>query len=171
MGGWEVEEAVTSTGTSTSTEVVKPAAKKGRTKADGGSKTATLPQIMEQGSVEADARSRATELLEHGTRLKSQIGEKPEPDKNKEGSGLLKELQDVKDELTMIQTTYGLEGVRHNNLVFIARLQDGRASTPMKEVVKELLARNVSIETINAAIIAATKTGDSFWVRDLEVLS
>lgn len=122
---------------------------------------ASLPELLELDDFE-DA-DRAVLLLEEAVALKKELDIKV-PDSK------AARLEEIKNELTMIQTSGDLPGLRHNNLVFVARLQNGRETVAMKTFVQELLTRGVKVDVIEEATSAARKVGDSFWVRELEVL-
>lgn len=122
---------------------------------------ASLPELLELDDFE-DA-DRAVLLLEEAMDLKRDLDPK-----NPESKAA--RLEEIKNELTMIQTSGDLPGLRHNNLVFVARLQNGRETVAMKTFVQELLTRGVKVDVIEEATSAARKVGDSFWVRELEVL-
>lgn len=126
-----------------------------------------LPEILE---TDLDERDEAVLLLEQAMSLKNAIGEEPDEDKGKEGFGLLAEYYKVKAKLMEIQVIGGLDGLRHNKIVFIASLQNGRVYTDQDAVVNYLLDNGVPAETIGAAFEAGRKTGKSYWKREVREL-
>src|SRR5882672_2548434 len=89
----------------------------------------SLPEVLE---IALEDRDKVVLLLEEGAALKKELDVK-EPDSR------AARLDDIKNELTMIQQTNDLPGLRHGRLVFVARYQDGRVSVDQKVLVQELL--------------------------------
>lgn len=122
-------------------------------------------------------KSRVEHLLERGGEIKLLVGKKHDKGKDN-GSGLAEELDRIATELLEIQFQYGLEGLRSGRFVFVSRMQDGRETFDKKLLCEELLARFGGVckrgvdvlEIINQCFEAATKTGDPFPVRELEIL-
>ena len=120
----------------------------------------SLPEVLE---IALEDRDKVVLLLEEAVALKKELDVK-EPDSK------AARLDDIKNELTMIQQTNDLPGLRHGRFVFVARYQDGRVSVDQKLLMQELLKRGVKAEVIKAAQEAATKQGNNFWVREIDVL-
>lgn len=121
----------------------------------------SLPEVLEMAGVVE--RERVVLLLEEGAALKKELDVKVPNSKSAR-------LDDIKNELTMIQQTNNLEGLRHGKFVFVARYQDGRTSIDQKVLVQKLLGLGVKAEVIKEAQEQATKQGANFWVRELEIL-
>lgn len=118
-------------------------------------KRESLPQLMDfEFGLEEDTVGPVILLLEEGSALKDEIKAKQE------------RLDEIKDKLTMFQESEELKGLRHNNLTFIARLNNGRVTVDAKKFHEGLLERGVKVETIMDATEAAKKTGASYWVRE-----
>lgn len=126
-----------------------------------------LPELLETGIEDAD---KAVLLLEEGEQLKNMLNETVKDDVYDPQIHVARRYKEIKEELCMIQIASDVPGLRHGRLAFVARLQDGRESIDMKLFVEVLLARGVHIDIINAAMLQAKKTGDSFWVKQIEVL-
>lgn len=117
-------------------------------------------------------------LLANGATLKRQIGDKPDHKKGKAGSGLLRELDAITEELAQIQYKHEFPGIRNGRYVFVARYQEGRETLQKDQLKQQLLAQlgpvvkkgTDILVIVNACFEAATKTGDAFMVRELEIL-
>lgn len=120
----------------------------------------TLPEVLE---LELEDRDRVVLLLEEAIELKKELD-------SKNPNSKAARLDDIKTELATIQMASGLDGLRHNRFVFVARYQDGRTSVDQKLLMQELLKRGVKAEVIKEAQEGATKQGNAFWVRELEIL-
>lgn len=110
-------------------------------------------------------------LLQRGSEVKQQIGEKPDSKKGKPGSGLLKEVDEIADKLMAIQMANQLEGLRYGRLAFTSRLQPGRETVSMEVFKEQLVLAGVDVDTIVECESRARKTGDMFPVREIQVLS
>lgn len=119
-----------------------------------------LPDVLEIGLDEAE---RVALLLEEGAALKKELDAKI-PDSK------AARLNEIKEELAMIQASNDLKGLRHNNLVFVARLQDGRVTVDGKKRDQFLLMKGVKAELLEAASEHAKKQGEPFWVKELQEL-
>lgn len=117
-----------------------------------------LPEVLETDLEDA---GHVVLLIEEAAALKKEL------DPKIEGSKAAR-YEEIKTELTMIQTSAGVEGLRHNDVVFVARLNNGRTTVDNKRFVQGLLERGVKAQVIEAATEAATKTGDPFWVKQIE---
>lgn len=123
----------------------------------------TLPELVE---LEGEWTKRALHLLEMGAALKAQIGEKSDERNGKEGYGLLGKLSEIEEELRLVQVEHDLQGLKHNKLQFTARIRDGRETFQKQIFMQELAEAGVELRIIKAAMAAATKKGESFWVRE-----
>ena len=139
---------------------------------------ADLPDILSLAGIPDVDAQRIAELLETGAQLKHQIGKKPDHKKGTDGVGLLDQLDAVTEELTQLQIHYSLAGMRHGRFVFVSTMRDGRETLDKKKFAQELIARFAPfvkrgtdvIAIVNEATVAATKTGDPYLVRELEIL-
>lgn len=137
----------------------------------------TVPDVINVPTM-IDILDRVSYLLDHGVELKTTIGVKPEPKKNKPGSGLMADLDVVMEELSQIQYRYNMQGLKHRNLMFTVNQVDGRKTLDQPRLAQELLARFAGVvkrgvdplAIITECFEAATKTGDSYFVREIEVL-
>lgn len=123
-----------------------------------------LPELLE---TDLDDRDEAVMLLEQLNQLQVQVGKKPDEKKNKEGSGLLKQIQEVKTKLSVILAMSGLNGLRHGSLVFSDCWVDGRPTLDVKALKIELASEGVDLELLNRCIEKCTKTGDGYLRRQL----
>lgn len=125
-----------------------------------------LPELLE---LDIAGKDEAVLLLERAADLKAKIGTDPDEKKNKPGSGLLAEYADVKVKLQSLMVEMGLEGLRHNKISYTARWQDGKETMSTEKFVQALLEANVGADVIQGALAAATKRGEGFFVRTLEI--
>ena len=142
------EEAADKSVTAPSTRGVHGSPKKG--------KKASLPEVLDQG-LDVDSEEVAL-LIEQGLELKNEAAKFSELHK------------DVAEKLGEIAASNGLEGLRHNDIVFTQRLQDGKKSTDIEKFIQGLLSRGVMVDVITAAMKEAAKVGDSYWVRSISRL-
>lgn len=134
-----------------------------------GGKKASLPDVMDVDEL-IHVREDVAMMLDHAITLKVRIGVQPDEKKHVAGSGLLKEMYDLKEALGAIVAEHGLDGLRFGHVVFTQRLQDGKAGLDTEKFCQELLARGVKAEVIVECAELAKKQGDSFWVRQVEAL-
>lgn len=120
-----------------------------------------LPEVMEMDL--ADGGSYISLLMEEGASLKRELDAKI-PDSK------AARLNEIKEELAMIQASNDLKGLRHNNIVFVARLQDGRVTVDAKKRDQFLLMKGVKAELLEEASEHARKQGEPFWVKELAEL-
>lgn len=130
-------------------------------------KKASMQDVLEQEGL-AEDRQFIIETLERANQIRLQVG--MQPDDDHEGSGLLRELYEAKQELAAIASVNGLEGLKHGKVVFTQRLQTGRSGVVLNKFIELLLASGVSAETIARCKDEATSTGPSFWVREISEL-
>lgn len=123
-----------------------------------------LPDVVEQ---KFDGWGDAVVLLEKLNSLKAQVGRKPDNKKGKEGTGLLAEIEDVATQLSAIMAVEGLNGLRHNNLVFSDTWIEGRESVDLKALKIELVQAGVDLTLVNECIQKCTKTGEGYVRRML----
>lgn len=167
-GSEATDETPTLKGKTVGVDPAKPGEDKTITFKPKGGKKANMPDVIDQNLDGVDGPIDSKELglaLEEALALKIQIGVEPDEKKNIEGSGLLKKMHDMKETMAIIAATNGLEGLRHGQVAFTNRLQDGRSSLDTEKFCQELLAAGVKVDVITAAMKAATKTGEPFWVR------
>lgn len=135
------------------------------------------PEVSEIISDE-DLAGHVQQLLITGAEIKTQIGTKPDYKKNKPGSGLLMELDEITAELMQVQVNYGGRVLRSGNVVFVSRMQSGRASLQQDKLRQLLVAELVGVVKKGVDVVAivnqcfddATKTGDPFPVRELAII-
>lgn len=117
-----------------------------------------LPDVVEQDfDVWPEGAYGVASLLERTAELKKRI----ETDKLALESNL--EL------LLEIQNMAGLTGLRHNNITYTSRMQDGRRTQDKKKFEELLLAAGVHINVIKKATEDSMKQGESFWVREISI--
>jgi hypothetical protein len=141
-------------------------------------KKATLPEILDCAALDCtdpnvvamtDAH-RIVMLLEEAAKLKDVLDDKVPDDQYDPNYHLARRYKDIKEELAELQADCGMEGLRHNRFVFVARLQDGRKTVDMERLGLALAERGVHIDVVMDAIKAATKYGESYWVKEVKVL-
>jgi hypothetical protein len=126
-----------------------------------------LPDVLETGMPNAQ---RAVMLLEEGYSIKTEVGVKADEKKGKAGTGLLGRLSEVQSELEQIQFEGEVDGLRHGSIVFASGMRSGRKTLNTSKLMVALIERGVAMEVWNEAVAVATKTGDDYAVRELEVL-
>lgn len=131
-------------------------------------KKASLPEILELNDV--SERDQAVLWLEEAIELKTTIGKEPEKGKEGTGTGLLGKLAELKDRLFTFAGENGLEGIRHNKLVFSLQLVQGRETVDLDAVVNYLLEHGVEAKLVGEAIAQAKKRGENYWKKDLAIL-
>ena len=137
-----------------------------------------IPEINTFKGVPHDVSERVIHLLAEGAVIKGRIGKKPDHKKGQDGTGLLADLDKITEELTLIQLRYQLDGLRYGRFAFVSTMQDGRATLNKEKLKQELIAQLSGvvkkgtdvIEIVNQCFETATKTGDPFLVRELEIL-
>ena len=127
-----------------------------------------LVEILEVEGV--DEANEIVLLLEKTLDLKTTIGVAPDEKKGTVGSGLLKDYDESKKQLAISQMTNGLDGLRHNKIVFTSRLQDGRSKFDFEKFCQYLVSHGVKVELISDGIREYTSTGDSFYVNEITEL-
>jgi hypothetical protein len=111
--------------------------------------------------------ARAELLLKIGFSLKQQIGTKPDEKKGKEGTGLLKRLGEIEDELRLIIVEHHLGiGLSYGNIQFTVEPRAGRRGLDAEKLIDELLNRGVDSRTIQDALEAAVTRGNPFWEKE-----
>lgn len=120
-----------------------------------GGKKANLPEILDQ---DIEGKDEIALLLERTLDAKIEVEQNT------------KFLNDCKEQLGEHTACNGLEGLRHGKVVFTQRLQDGRKILDTEKLCQELLTRGVKAEVIEESIKAATKQGESYWVREITSL-
>src|SRR3990167_1530207 len=126
----------------------------------------SLPQLLE---LDIESKEEAVGLIETLDRLQRQVGKAPDEKKGKEGSGLLAQIAEVKAKLSTIKLLEGLDGLRHNNLVFTDCAVPGRKSVDVQTLRVELAQEGVVIpkELWEMCIERATKEGEGYYRRML----
>lgn len=127
-------------------------------------KRKSLVEVLE---TDYEDKDEVTLLLEQGMALKQQIGVAPDEKKGVEGSGLLKELDDIKEKLTVHQKVAGLEGLRHNHIAFVLSHRDGRETMDPKKLAEELAAEGIDVKVVAECMKRATSRGPGYYVREL----
>lgn len=127
-----------------------------------------LPEILE---TECEDKDKITLMLEKGLALKNQIGVQPDEKKNIEGSGLLKEYHDLKEELGVMVKYYNFDGLRHNQIAYTVSPRDGRETVDIKVLAEGLVAAGVEPTVVKQCIENATKRGPGYYVREIVDLS
>ncbi len=115
-----------------------------------------IPEILELEEI--DERDEAVLLLEKAATLKEQA------------RLLTEEFDAAKERLMEIQLTHGLEGIRHNRIVFASIPIEGRTIVSVATMSEYLLAHGVPVGIIAEAKQAATTRGESGWRREIKVL-
>lgn len=123
-----------------------------------------LPQILDQ---EIEDKDDIVFKLERGLDLKKQIGTEPDEKKGVEGSGLLKEYYDIRKDLAADLVLSGLEGFRHNNVVFVSTHMPGRETLDAKRLVEELVARNIDPKVVAECMRLATVEGKGYYKNEI----
>lgn len=132
---------------------------------DGKVARKDLPQVLESSyGDKADVPLMMARALE----LKNLIGVEPNPKEEKEGSGLLKEYFDLKEELAVHQFQGKFkDGMRHDHIVFQMGWRPGRMSLVVADLELELVAAGLSPEVVKECITKATKAGAPFQVKEI----
>lgn len=119
--------------------------------------------LAKAGKLSDEDAQRIEELLDEGMRIKNELNTKVPDSKGAR-------LEEIKTELNALQVCAGLDGFRHGRIVFVARQQDGKTTVDSKKRDRYLMEHGVTAALLTAATKHAEKTGDDFWVRELEVL-
>ena len=127
-----------------------------------------LPEVLEVRGLRG--KDKLAVLLDEAADIKAVLNKNVPDDEYDPKVHLARRYEEIKDELAMVQQTNDLDGIRHNNVVFSARLQKGRVSVPIKDFKEALLERGVKAAVVTAAEDEARKEGEAFWVREIEVL-
>ena len=77
------------------------------------------------------------------------------------------DYRDANEELAQIQLAEGLDGLRHNNIVFRCREVQGRKTYPYAKIVKALHLEGMSAETIARVMDFAETIGDNYFVKEI----
>lgn len=123
-----------------------------------------LPQLMSQ---DVEDKEEIVLKLEKMRSLKQQVGVEPNESKNIEGSGLLKELYDIKQDLAAELSLSGLEGFRHNNLAFVSTHMPGRETLNTVVVMQQLVKAGVAPDVVKECFEAGRETGKGFYKHEL----
>lgn len=129
-----------------------------------------FPQVLD---LELDGVTRSmlediTIDLERGAELKAHIGRSET--KTKQASGLVGDLDAIKERLREFLAEHGLEGVRYGEIEFGVRYQDGKSSLDTQKLRDLLLTKGgVELSVLNEIFEEATKKGDAFPVVTLRV--
>lgn len=99
-------------------------------------------------------------LLSCALMIKQRIGHKPKPDEHDPGSGLLKELDEITQELV---DCGGGQSLRHGQLVFVRRKVNGRTTTDWNMFVAELRTAGVEEDLIQECLTKSAKVGAGYF--------
>lgn len=132
------------------------------------SKTKNLPDVAE---LKFEGWGDTVVLLEQLHELQQQVGKAPDEKKGKEGSGLLAQIHMIKSQLSSYMAVAGVDGLRHNNLVFSDCWIEGTERIDVKLLQVELAQAGVDLTIIKACVKAATKKGDGYVRRQLRDLN
>lgn len=161
------KKAVTNTVTVTPEQAAKAVDEIfGKKTGESTSKGASLKDVLEMddddlgGDVEPGD---VVQMLEKADYLKKQLDEKVE-------GSMAYEYKQVKEQLSEIQSSNGLEGLRHNRIVFIARWQQGRTSFDQKKLAQELVMKGWDVGEVKSLMDRCTKQGEDFLVREIKEL-
>lgn len=75
-----------------------------------------------------------------------------------------------KEQLAEIQQAEGLDGLRHNQIVFRMRQVKGRKTLDKEKLVMGMEMQGLSKAAIKSVIEYATKTGDEYYVKEIGVI-
>ena len=76
--------------------------------------------------------------------------------------------EEAKEDLGAYQKVYGFEnGLRHNHIAFVMSHREGRSSIDGTKLVTELVERGVDPTLVRDAVVAATKQGKDFYVKEV----
>ena len=127
----------------------------------------TTVEVLETGIEDA---AKAALLIEEGAWLKARLDKNIGDADYDPKVHIARRYEEVRMELTAIQVAANQDALRHNGVVFKARLQEGRETTDAKKFHQELLQHGVKADVIADALEAAKKRGDPFWVKEFEIL-
>ncbi len=77
------------------------------------------------------------------------------------------DYKERKEELAQIQLAEGLEGLRHNNIVFRCREVQGRVSYPVEKLIRAMELEGLSSEAVVRVMAFAQKIGDNYFVKEI----
>ena len=130
----------------------------------------TLPEVLELELSDEFGNADVVNLLEEAANLKDVLNKNVSDDDYIPSVHLARRYESIKEELNFIQQSNNLEGLRHNQFVFVSRLQEGRRSVDVRVLVEALLGMGVRADWIEEAMKKAEKQGEAFWVKEVEIL-
>ncbi len=75
--------------------------------------------------------------------------------------------KEAKEELAQIQLAEGLDGLRHNNIVFRCREVMGKTSYPVEKIMTGMLMEGLKPDAINRILDFARKEGANYFVKEI----